>query len=467
VSALARRVRTVAIAATVSVAAAVTVFVAGPFALARPAEAEAAARPAASTWIVVSDVHFSPFGRFGASSLPSTYGSDTNQALLDSLLAELKRAVPNPPVVVIAGDFLGHGFPVAKAAATMAELARRFDATYPRAQFVITLGNNDSDCGDYEVTLDGPFLQAVARAWQPLVDRHGAAPGFERTFAHDGAYVTRLPVAGLRAVVVNDVYDSVRYRNACGHGNPAATSLGDLTRMLGNAGSERTWLVTHVPPGIDAFSTAHLAHRLLLVPFLRPGARERLVTTIDDPRNRVALVIAGHTHHFSFRLSNAGEPARDVPILVAPSVSPIFGNAPSFLSLSVAPDGTLKNVVETSYVDEDWKTIGDLADQGVAAFTAPQLAAYELRLDRSIAAREAYERLYSGGAPSEINESNWRIYRCAMSALSATSESRCTDSGGLGVLTERAVGVLSGIGAAAIFFALALFVAFRRLRRRS
>jgi len=459
VSGLARRIRTVAIAIVAAGA--------GTLALARPAETEAAARPAGTPWIVVSDVHYAPFGRFGASSLPATYGSDTNEALLDSLLAELKEAVPDPPVVVIAGDFLGHGFPVAKAAATMAVLARRFDATYPRAQFVITLGNNDSDCGDYETTLDGPFLRAVARAWEPLVDRHGAAPDFERTFSHDGAYVARLPVPGLRAVVVNDIYDSVRYRNACGRGNPAATSLADLSRMLGNAGNERTWLVTHVPPGIDAYSTAHLAHRLLLVPFLRPGARERLVATIDDPRSRVALVIAGHTHHFSFRLSDAGEPGRDVPILVAPSVSPIFGNAPSYLTLNVAADGAVQNVAETSYLDDGWKRVGDLAGQGVTAFSAPQLAAYEARLDRSLAAREAYERLYSGGAPSEIDESNWRIYRCAMSALSATSEGRCTNSGGLSVLTERAVRVLFVVAAVVVVAALALTVAFRRRRARA
>jgi len=462
VSGVASRIRSVAFAGVVIAVAAAT----GALALARPAEAGAAARPAGTPWIVVSDIHISPFGRFGASSLPSTYGSDTNEALLDSLLAELRRAVPDPPVVVIAGDFLGHGFPVAKAAATMAMLARRFDATYPRAQFVITLGNNDSDCGDYEATLDGPFLRAVARAWEPLVDRHGAAPDFERTFAHDGAYVARLPIRGLRAVVVNDIYDSVRYRNACGRGNPAGTSLADLTRMLAKAGNERTWLVTHVPPGIDAYSTAHLAHRLLLVPFLRPGARERLVATIDDPRSRVALVIAGHTHHFSFRLSDAGEPGRDVPILVAPSVSPIFGNAPSFLTLSVTADGTVRNVAETSYLDDDWKRVGDLAGQGVAAFSAPQLAAYEMRLDRSIEARQAYERLYSGGAPSEIDESNWRIYRCAMSALSATSEGRCTNSGGLSILTERAVKVLSVIGAVVAIAALALTIGIRRLRSR-
>ena len=426
-----------------------------------------AAVPSERPWLVISDVHYMPFGRAGRSKTPSRAGADTNPALFASLLAELARTEPDPPVVIIAGDFLGHGFPVAKAAATMAYLARRFDRAFPRAQFVIVLGNNDSACGDYEQTADSAFLRDTARAWRPLVDRAGAAPDFVRSFSHTGGYVARLPRPGLRAVVVDDVYDALRYRDACGTGDPAAMSLGYLDRTLARAPrDERTWLVTHVPPGIDAFSTAHLAHRLVVVPFMRPGARERLVGLIGRRSDGVALVVTGHTHHFSFRVSRTNDARGGVPILVAPSVSPIFRNAPSFLTLDVARDGTVRDVVETSYAGGRWRRIGSLADRGVAAFTAADLLAYRDRLARGTASRTAFATLYAGGAASEIDDRNWPIYRCAITAFSASEMRACTNAGGIGLVTGRAFAFLVVFGAIAIAIAIACAVAaiaaFRR-----
>ena len=421
--------------------------------------------PARTPWLVVSDVHYDPFadGRH-----PSRLSKDTNRALLDSLLAELKRAYPAPPVVFITGDFLAHNFRASAAASTMSYLAERFDRTYPNAQFVMVLGNNDSDCGDYELQLGGAFMHAVALAWAPLVNRHGAAPDFVASFSHDGGYTATLPRPGLRAIVLNDIYDTIRYRDACGrHGDPAATSLDELSRALrGSAGDPgKNWIVTHVPPGIDAFSTAHLAHRLFIVPFMRTGARDRLITTINDPRNRVALVLAGHTHKFSYRLSDAGAPY-DVPMLLAPSVSPIFLNSPSFLALDVGPTGDIGNVAETSYLDGRWQRIGDLASLGVARFDVRSLEDLQRRLARDPELRERFATLYSGAGVRDITPANWRTYWCAATELGSSSFGRCSSDGGFRVFTGRAVryGALL-LGIALLAIAAIVFVYRNRKRR--
>jgi predicted phosphodiesterase len=417
-----------------------------------------------AAWLVLSDVHFNPFDHHRR---PSRAGKDTNAALLASLFGELRQVAPAPPVVFIAGDFLSHGFPVAKATATMVDLAGRFDRAFPHSQFVIALGNNDSDCGDYEATLDGPFLSAVAKAWAPLVDRHGAAPDFVRTFAHDGSYVATLPRPHLRVIAFNDVYDAVRYRNACGTGNPAATSLGHLKVMLrSGANDERTWLVTHVPPGIDAFSTAQLARGLLVVPFLRPGAREHLLDLVDAPANRVALMIAGHTHRFSFRLSGGRGATTDVPILIAPSVSPVFGNSPGFLTLDVGADGTIWNVTDTARVRGRWERIDTLADVGVRPFDAAQLRGYEARLKFDPALRARFARMYGGGAPSEIDSRNWRIYWCAATELSSAGLRACTSEGGYGIVTRRGFFAAGGVAAIALLLlGIVLFLIRAGLKR--
>jgi hypothetical protein len=421
----------------------------------------ARAGTAASPWLAISDVHYDPTSE---RERPSSYGDDTNDALLTSMLAEARAVDPNPPVVIIGGDFLAHQFRRADAEATMAELAARFDATFPSAQFVITLGNNDSNCGDYLAPIGGPFLAAIAKAWAPLVNRRGAAPDFARRFARDGTYVARLPEPGLRMVVTNDVFDSLRYGAGCAKGyDGAAETLGRFRADLRAAGpNERNWTLFHIPPGIDAYTTTHLTHRLGIIPFLRPNAREALEADLVDPRDRVVLAIAGHTHKFAYRII-AGAGAVRIPALLVPSVSPIFDNGPSFLELSVEPDGTLSNVVEFSYASGEWQRLGSLADLGVHRFTAPDLEALQRRLAHDPALRAEFSRLYSGAGFSEIDERNWRSYWCAATNLSATSFDACTGQHGLSILTGRALKLIAA--GALILAALAALFFFRRKAR--
>jgi sphingomyelin phosphodiesterase acid-like 3 len=425
------------------------------------------ARADDAPWLVVSDVHYDPRAK---SHKPATMGLDSNAPLLDSLLAELKRADPDAPVIFMTGDFLAHDIRAKDSTATMAYLARRFDQTFPKAQFVIALGNNDSDCGDYQVSLGGNFLHAVALAWAPLVNRHGAAPNFARDFSRDGGYTATLPRPGLRAVAFNDVYATLRYRDACGHSaDPATASLTQLARTLASGPrTERSWLVMHVPPGIDAFSTAHLAHRLFVVPFLRGDERERLTSTIDAPQNRVSLVIAGHTHKFAYRLSDAGHPD-DVPILLAPSVSPIFLNSPSFLELDVAPNGEVRNVAETSYVAKRWQRIGDFASLGMARFDTASIEELQTRLAGDERLRERFATLYSGAGVRDITPKNWRVYWCAATHLNAGSFRPCASEGGYGIFTGRALRYIGILFALAILFfgAIVYFALKRRKTRRS
>ena len=66
---------------------------------------------------------------------------------------------------------------------TIAFLAAEFNATFPKAQFLITVGNNDGYCGNYMSTPNSPFLAHMAAAWGPLVNRNGNAPNFAAQFS--------------------------------------------------------------------------------------------------------------------------------------------------------------------------------------------------------------------------------------------------------------------------------------------
>jgi hypothetical protein len=419
-------------------------------------------RPAAANaapWLFVSDIHLKAVSK---RVQPSRAGHDTNDALFESSIREMQRVDPHPPVVVLTGDLLAHGIDPHRATATAVLIARRLNAAFPRAQFVLALGNNDSACGDYALAPDSAFLRAVAAAWAPLVDRGGAAPGFARTFVHDGFYVARLPLPGLRAVVVDDVFWSPRYHAGCGPaGNVVRSSMNELDAALrGTPGP--LWVLFHIPPGVDAFSTAHLVHGLAVVPFLDPGYRDRLLTALARRPGEVPLAVAAHAHRFAYRIVDAGGP-KPVPLLQVPAISPIYGNTPSFLTASVAPGGMLRDVEEFSYRHGAWRDEGGMPSLGVVDFTAPQLLALQNRLAADAGLRATFDRLYEGGAPSEINERNWRVYWCAATAFGSTPFRSCDASGGYRLLTGRGVVVL-GVVAALFVLAAGGFVWW--LRRR-
>ncbi len=430
--------------------------------------ASARSANAADPWLFVNDIHLDPTSD---DPEPVMFSTDTNPALFASALAEMRRVAPNPPVVVMAGDFLDHSFKPADALPTIVSIAKRFNAVFPHAQFVMALGNEDADCGDYQIAVNSMFLHAVAKAWEPLVNRNGAAPDFVRTFSRDGFYTTRLPLANVRAIVLDDAFWSPFYRNRCGpHRDPTPHTFAELERALAPTTTERRWLVMHIPPGVDASSTVRLAHRLGIVPFLRPEPRDRLLQIAGDPARHVQVVIAGHVHRFSYRIIGATGSA-PVPLLVSPAISPIFDNNPSFLTADVASDGKIRNLEEHSRVRGRWRDVGGLGNLGASEFTGPALVNLQRRLARDASLRETYSMLYLGGTRwREIDEHNWRSYWCASTEFGSTDFRECLDEGGWAFLTRRGVIVVTIAIAGAVLVIgaiVVLVVRFVRRRRRA
>ena len=421
-----------------------------------PADAAAAGpRP----WVFVSDVHFTPFlgadhalvdrlqdapvRRWAAilrqrATAPSPPGQDTNMALLDASLRAMRRAAPRPPVVVLTGDLLGHDFQKTYAGLmpgaspreltafvdkTVAFLARRFDATFPHAQFVLTLGNDDSVCGDYEATPDSPFLLHTARAWAPLVNRHGRAPGFVSSFRRLGSYTARLPIRGLQVVSVDDVFWSAKYDNACGSQaqDPALDQANWLIRAMQRVPrGARTWVTTHIPPGIDVFVT--LDGDGTPVPLLSAGGQAALLQALDT--GRVPELIFGHLHMSTYRVGHG------TPMLGVPSISPIFGNDPAFLTATVGARGTIRDytayALDLARPGAAFAREYDFGDTyGLSAFDAPSLQRLGPLLAADARRRAAYERFYVSGGQDPITEAQYPAYACGTTALDPAAFRAC------------------------------------------
>jgi sphingomyelin phosphodiesterase acid-like 3 len=441
----------------------VTVFVATMPLLAVPAAAEAPAFVGGS-WLLLSDIHFSPFADpkladalvaapasdwhgilARGSATPSTYGEATNFALLESALDEMRRVELDPPVVIIAGDSLAHEFPEtfqklepgrpenrydAFVDKTMAFLAFEFNARFPRAQFVITIGNNDGYCGDYRSTPDSQFLAHMAQAWAPLVDRNRAAPDFVRTFETGGYYTATLPtrVPG-KIVAVNSVVWSAIYENGCGvrGSDPGRDEFSWLKLAAAPPPGGYRWFLSHIPPTIDAYDSVQ-AH--LPIGFLHDRDAAQLLDLIVNAPGHTPEAIVGHTHHSSFAIFGQGPGA--VPGLVLPSISPVQGNNPAFVAATVE-QSTGRILDASTYAlllgasSPVWTRLYSFRSAyGLTAFDAPSLEMLQADLiaDRRIRASfSAYYTSFSlhGG----IDPATWAWYWCANDNFTSVSYAAC------------------------------------------
>jgi hypothetical protein len=135
------------------------------------------------------------------------------------------------------------------------------------------------------------------------------------------------------------------------------------------------------------------------------------------------------------------------------------------LALDVERTGVVRDIVETSYLENRWQRIGGLASLGVSTFDVPALESLQRRLAAEPNLRERFATLYSGAGVREITPQNWKIYWCAATQLSAGEFRPCASEGGYSILTGRAVrdiGIVLGGGI--LLLAGGVFVIVRRRR---
>lgn len=360
-------------------AASCAVLLAGP---AAPLRADDARRA-----LIVSDLHFDPFANGArpaelaakdisawnsvlapASAGPlSSYGRDTNAALLRSALSEVRRQAERADLVVVPGDLIAHRFEAQAARALKAgetsDPVRGFavkTALYvlqelreaaPGRPIVVGLGNNDSECGDYRLAPNGPFLAGLRAAVRAMAGDELLAPDFDTTFAAAGYYRLRHPAAdGVDIVVVNDVLWSTDYRDRCGtRGEEAAAVMLDwLEATLRDirATGRRAWLVHHIPVGIDGYTSMHrkaASCAARVTPYLKEPYASRFTALIREHGAEIDLMISGHIHHDTYRVIRSGD--RPVAIdKIVPGISPIYGNNPGFQGLTFDAAGRPRDI---------------------------------------------------------------------------------------------------------------------------
>ncbi len=425
-----------------------------------------------------SDLHFNPFidpniidqlvaqpstkwddimaGSSAHSSFPAL-GQESNRILLESTLMDLKRRQAHPDIILFAGDFLMHKFNQTYQATTgdnsldglqkfidktLAYIVGRYAFYFPDTPVHFCLGNNDSYAGDYLISSGDRFLSATAELFSTsLIKDEINQRRFMATYPSSGGYSAILPGDNQnRLIMLNAIFLSSRYPET----NPDSgmMQLDWLEETLQSEPGINSWILLHIPPGVDVFATIAANTGPLItdvVQLLKDRYLERLLEILGRDGQHVTAILAGHIHRDDFRMVFSKQ-NDDLPITfirTVPAVSPVYDNNPGYKILSVdSASFTILNE-ETAYLDlahqrNDWQTeYAFETAYGVPEMTAPWLYSIWFNLDTNKMLRDKHMQYYSVSNMGDITDDTFPYYWQAMRHLQSTDYRDAVNAGSM------------------------------------
>jgi len=392
-----------------------------------------------------------------------TRGADTSYALYQSSLHAIHAQAGDVKFVILSGDLIAHSFSCKFAAvfpkATPADYRAFVEKTIayvmadlrdalPGVPVYAALGNNDSDCGDYQLDANSAFLKESGQVF--AADFEGAEKAQAlRDFAVGGYYRVSLPapVEKTRLLVLDDLFMSDRYQTCGGKADaaPAAAQISWLKQQLNEARDkrEKVWVMAHIPPGVDSYSTAR--KWMALCAGGKPKmylSSEALPQVLADYGDVVQLAIFAHTHMDELRLltpANGDAAHKPVVVKTIASISPIDGNNPSFTMATIDPAHAIL---------EDYRVIAASNQTGIAtewteeydfaktyhepAFTAAAvgnlIAGFKADPGAETSASQNYLRYYMTGVDMRMLALIWHPYVCSLTNTATDVYRECVCS---------------------------------------
>lgn len=388
------------------------------------------------------------FAQYSHSAFPPN-SKETNYTLFASTLEQIKKQ--QPKTVIILGDFLAHRFRSLYLKYTDDHNLNHYrnfvlntinyvtdsiqTVIPPDGAIYPVIGNNDSFGGkncayaDYCVDSNGAFFQALSNSWAPLLRNDYNQAQFVKIFPKAGYYEVILPNTRDHIIVLNTVLFS---NKAQGPDIELAAQqqliwLEQRLKAIA-AAKEKTWIVFHIPPGIDAYSTTQ-NFLGVVVSFWDFRYSKTFIDLINEYGANITAVLSGHTHMDGFLILGKNSTNKIIDTFV-PSISPVFGNNPSYKIYSYAPDQFILHNFAAYYInlhdpqtgwqkEYDFATVYHSNDQlfgGYNKITADQANPYSLN----------YIDYYDVKTLSQpINRGKWNFYWCATHFLNKENYQAC------------------------------------------
>jgi hypothetical protein len=336
--------------------------------------------------VVFSDVHFNPFydqnlfpalvaadaGQWATVfqtspiTAPSVWGADTNYPLLALALSSIKQNLGTSPLIIFTGDILGHDFPktffelyygnlgvpvpddaaievdVAAVAAmknfadkTVAFFMDQVRSTVGDIPVMFAVGNSDSYLGALP---ESSFLSNTAELYYTqflngIVDHQT----FLNTFTSGGYYSADLPGTNLMVIGLNTVMFNYDFGDIEKSAVDAELTWFDSQLASAKAAGKKVWLLMHIPPGADKYSTAQSVdsngHITGATMMWNQDYQTSFLQTLSKYPGLITLTLAAHTHMDEYRIVSPGILADTTP-----SIAPYFGNNPAFKVFTFSGD---------------------------------------------------------------------------------------------------------------------------------
>jgi hypothetical protein len=441
--------------------------------------------------VVFSDVHFNPFydpslfpehvaadadqwaNVFQTSLIttPSVWGADTNFPLLALALSSIKQNLGASPLIIYTGDILGHNFPqtffklyygnlgvpvpdYATILADVVAVAAMKDFTDKTVAFfmgqvrssvgnipvMFAVGNSDSYTG---LGPDSSFLSNTAELYYTqflngIVDHQI----FLNTFTSGGYYSAEMPGTNLMVIGLNTFEFSPYFGNANSSAVTAELAWLDTTLASAQVRGKRVWLLMHVPPGADKYSTAQSVdangHITTATMMWNQDYQTSFLQILSKYPGIITQMLTAHTHMDEYRIVSPGILADTTP-----SIAPYFGNNPAFKIFTFSGD-TFKPI-DYSIMNYDLATnpaqFNSYYTFSTAYFMWGFLNDSLLQLYPELAAENAKQQLYRGHYFSghnytvpvgnefyPITDKDWPVYWCGIGHMDEQGLINCVNA---------------------------------------
>eukprot|EP00538_Stauroneis_constricta_P012600 CAMPEP_0119546890 /NCGR_PEP_ID=MMETSP1352-20130426/1129_1 /TAXON_ID=265584 /ORGANISM="Stauroneis constricta, Strain CCMP1120" /LENGTH=1185 /DNA_ID=CAMNT_0007591643 /DNA_START=262 /DNA_END=3822 /DNA_ORIENTATION=- len=297
---------------------------------------------------------------------------DSPQKLVDEVIRKAQSVISHPDFIVLTGDSCRHGndkFPRPRDVLnqTLAKVTQSFEEIYtytddvsagaqPNVVFP-TIGNNDVT-PDYYLDVDDPTgaLGLILGTWKPWI----TDPSEQDTMM-TGGYWSRdisdtLTIISLNTIVYSVNHDPQQNKIEDPLGQFAwldqtLQGIDDENRKLPASTPKRhVIIIGHVPPTVGSYHHGNNWHKRYV---------DRYWETIKYYRDLVGSQLYGHLHSDEFRVvppssSRDGSMSHSqspMALLMASSVTPIYGSNPSFRVVEYDKETGVIVDYDTHYID--------------------------------------------------------------------------------------------------------------------
>ncbi|TMW64893.1 hypothetical protein Poli38472_009060 [Pythium oligandrum] len=293
-----------------------------------------------------SDVHLNLSASLDAqdsAAIPFKYYEDAPIALLESALEYARSVLPDPDFFLYTGDHAAHGtFTDDYIARAVETNVRTFEKYYPTGnpkmvETTAIIGNADGN-PDYHMEVTdpdeetNPSIELISPVWEHSMSKSNFEVfnrrGYLKLPLDDNLFVLTLNTVPYSP---SHVPDTSSLPDPFGQFEWLNATLAEL-----RAFSKFAYIAGHIPPFVDSYGGN---------PQWQVHYIEKYKNIVREYPDVIKAQFFGHVHSVEFRIpvdTTCAGPVCDsshhVPVLVSGSLSPLFGNNPSFMAWDIDAD---------------------------------------------------------------------------------------------------------------------------------